>query len=63
MSSPHRTSIRPPTMPTLLPHVSEEAAKTAEIMGGQGPDISKGTPVEEVACQSYPSAKTEIDAV
>ncbi|KAF2874319.1 ribosomal protein S7 domain-containing protein [Massariosphaeria phaeospora] len=30
-----------------LPHVSEEAAKTAEIMGEQGPDIGKGTPVEE----------------
>jgi small subunit ribosomal protein S7 len=29
-------------------HVSEEAAKTAEIMGEQGPDMSKGTPIEEV---------------
>jgi len=29
-------------------HVSEEAAKTAEIMGEQGPDLSQGTPVEEV---------------
>ncbi|KAF2830426.1 ribosomal protein S7 [Ophiobolus disseminans] len=29
-------------------HISEEAAKTAEIMGEQGPDMSKGTPVEEI---------------
>ena len=32
-----------------LPHVSEEAAATAEITGGTGPDIEEqGTPVEEV---------------
>jgi small subunit ribosomal protein S7 len=30
-------------------HVSEEAAKTAEIMGEEGPDMSRGTPVEEVS--------------
>lgn len=29
-------------------HISEEAAKTAEIMGEEGPDMSRGTPVEEV---------------
>lgn len=31
-----------------LPHVSEEAAQMAEITGSQGPDLSQGTPVEEV---------------
>lgn len=31
-----------------LPHVSEEAAQMAEITGGEGPDLSQGTPVEEV---------------
>lgn len=31
-----------------LPHVSEEAAETAEIMGLEGPDIEQGTPVEEI---------------
>jgi hypothetical protein len=30
-------------------HVSEEAAKTAEIMGEEGPDMSRGTPVEDVS--------------
>ncbi|KAH3919188.1 hypothetical protein HBI56_100970 [Parastagonospora nodorum] len=29
-------------------HVSQEAAKTAEIMGEQGPDLSRGTPVEDI---------------
>ncbi|KAL5116400.1 hypothetical protein ACEQ8H_005748 [Pleosporales sp. CAS-2024a] len=29
-------------------HVSQEAAKTAQIMGGEGPDLSRGTPVEDV---------------
>jgi hypothetical protein len=29
-------------------HVSEEAAKTAQIMGEEGPDMSRGTPIEEV---------------
>lgn len=29
-------------------HVSQEAAKTAEIMGEEGPDLSRGTPVEDV---------------
>jgi hypothetical protein len=29
-------------------HVSEEAAKTAKIMGEEGPDLSRGTPVEDV---------------
>ncbi|MBE7179843.1 MAG: hypothetical protein INR71_01325, partial [Terriglobus roseus] len=31
-----------------LPHVSEEAAATKEAMGEQGPDVSQGTPVQEV---------------
>ena len=31
-----------------LPHVSEEAAKMAEITGSEGPDLSQGTPIEEV---------------
>jgi hypothetical protein len=31
-----------------LPGVSEEAAKTAEIMGEEGPAVDQGTPVEEV---------------
>ncbi|MCJ1314489.1 hypothetical protein MMC25_008171 [Agyrium rufum] len=31
-----------------LPHVSEEAAATSEITGETGPDISQGTPVEEI---------------
>ncbi|KAF2193480.1 ribosomal protein S7 [Zopfia rhizophila CBS 207.26] len=31
-----------------LPDVSEEAAKTAEIKGAQGPELEKGTPVGEV---------------
>lgn len=29
-------------------HVSEEAAKTIQIMGGQGPDLEQGTPVQDV---------------
>ncbi|KAF1911074.1 ribosomal protein S7 domain-containing protein [Ampelomyces quisqualis] len=29
-------------------HISQEAAKTAEIMGEEGPDMSRGTPVEEI---------------
>lgn len=32
-------------------HVSEEAAKTADILGTKGPDIQQGTPVEEVRCE------------
>ena len=31
-----------------IEHVSEEAAKTAQIMGEQGPDVNQGTPVEDV---------------
>jgi small subunit ribosomal protein S7 len=29
-------------------HVSEEAAKMANIQGGEGPDMSQGTPVQDV---------------
>jgi small subunit ribosomal protein S7 len=29
-------------------HVSEEAAKMAKMQGGEGPDMSQGTPVQEV---------------
>ena len=32
-----------------LPHVSEEAAATAKITGEAGPDLEKGTPVQEVS--------------
>lgn len=32
-----------------IEHVSEEAAKTAQIMGQQGPDVNQGTPVEDVS--------------
>lgn len=32
-----------------LPHVSEEAASMAKIMGGKGPDLSQGTLVQEVS--------------
>lgn len=35
-----------------LEHVSEEKAKVAEAMGEQGPDLSQGTPVEEV-CDNF----------
>lgn len=38
-----------------IEHVSEEAAKTAQIMGQQGPDVNQGTPVEDV------SARKKID--
>jgi hypothetical protein len=31
-----------------LPHVSEEAAEYAEITGGTKPDMSQGTPVQDV---------------
>jgi small subunit ribosomal protein S7 len=31
-----------------LPHVSQEAAATADITGEAGPDITQGTPVNEV---------------
>lgn len=31
-----------------LPHVSEEAAMTGEIMGEGGPELDQGTPVQEV---------------
>ena len=30
-------------------HVSEEAAKMAKIEGKEGPDLSQGTPVQEVS--------------
>lgn len=29
-------------------HVSEEAAKMAKITGGEGPDLTQGTPVQDV---------------
>lgn len=29
-------------------HVSEEAAKMAQMQGGEGPDLSQGTPVQEI---------------
>lgn len=33
-----------------LEHVSEEKAAVAKAMGEEGPDMSQGTPVEEVSC-------------
>lgn len=33
---------------TSQEHVSEEAAKMAEITGGQGPDLTQGTPVQDI---------------
>lgn len=36
-----------------LPHISEEAAATKQAMGEQGPDISQGTPVNEVLRSPY----------
>ncbi|KAJ4381494.1 hypothetical protein N0V86_002854 [Didymella sp. IMI 355093] len=31
-----------------IEHVSEEAAKTAQIMGEKGPDVNQGTPIEDI---------------
>jgi small subunit ribosomal protein S7 len=36
-----------------LPHVSEEAAAVDKTMGGEGPDIGQGTPVQDV--RRYPN--------
>lgn len=36
-----------------LPHVSEEAAATKGAMGEEGPDMSQGTPVQEVLRSPY----------
>lgn len=33
----------------VLGHVSEEAAEVSEVMGETGPDISQGTPIQEVS--------------
>lgn len=41
-----------------LPHVSEEAAATAEIVGEDGPDLSQGTPVQEV---KIPKSSTSVE--
>ena len=35
-------------------HVSEEAAKMAKMTGGEGPDLSQGTPVQEVCTYASP---------
>lgn len=34
-----------------IEHVSEEAAAMAKTMGEQGPDLSQGTPIEDVRSQ------------
>jgi len=34
-------------------HVSEEAAKMANITGGEGPDLSQGTPVQDVGPHTF----------
>lgn len=39
-------------------HVSEEAAKMAKITGGEGPDLTQGTPVQEV--RSRPALKKQF---
>jgi small subunit ribosomal protein S7 len=41
---------KPATGPNqdVLPHVSEEAIEMGEVMGETTPDISQGTPVQEV---------------
>lgn len=35
-----------------IEHVSEEAAAMAKTMGQEGPDLSQGTPIEEVRTTS-----------
>ena len=37
-----------PSNPDMIPQVSEEAAQVAEITGETKPDLSEGTPVQEV---------------
>jgi small subunit ribosomal protein S7 len=44
-----------------LPHVSEEAATMAEITGGEGPDLSQGTPIEEVGRVGLRAVRQETD--
>jgi len=39
---------KPQTDPTVIGHVSEEAAETNEIMGETVPDLGQGTPVQEI---------------
>lgn len=39
-------------------HVSEEAAKMAKITGGTGPDLSQGTPVQEILKADPEAQKT-----
>ena len=34
-------------------HVSEEAAKMAQMTGGSGPDLSVGTPVQDVRSSKF----------
>lgn len=49
-------SHKPSSQP--IEHVSEEAAKTAQIMGEKGPDVNQGTPIEDVSrCQLYRRSK------
>ena len=38
----------------VLPPVSEEAALTADIMGGASPDLEQGTPIGEARFDSKP---------
>ena len=44
-----------PTGPNqdVLPHVSEEQAAIDKIMGEEPPDLSQGTPVEDVSIAGY----------
>ena len=43
-----------------IEHVSEEAAKTAQIMGEEGPDVNQGTPVEDVSMERDESYSIEL---
>lgn len=40
-------------------HVSEEAAKMAKMTGGEGPDLTQGTPVQDVCCNPK-SSRTSV---
>lgn len=44
-------------------HVSEEAAKMAKIQGGEGPDMSQGTPVQDVSRSGMEKARQSTRVV
>lgn len=45
------------------PHVSEEAATMAKITGSSGPDLSQGTPIEEVGCAGLRLDRQKTDLI